>query len=258
MKQENILELEDVSKLFTLGSFLFKTPKFKAVNRVSFSIKTGTTLALIGESGSGKSTLARMIMKLEPLTQGEIFIQCMGAKKNIKHLCAKEYYKRVQMIFQDPYSSLNPRKKIWQIITAPLRAHQSLNKSELFSIAKKYMQLVGLGEEYLYAYPHALSGGQRQRVGIARALVLEPDLLILDEALSALDLSIQAQIVNLLLRLQKILGLSYLFISHDKDLVEHIADQVAVMYLGEVVEFGEVREIFTRPSHDYTRQLLGF
>lgn len=257
MPDDIILDIRDVSKIYVNSSSLFNIQTFNALDHVSLSIKRGKTLALVGESGSGKTTLSRIIMKLESMTSGQIFINCQEINNDINRVKSKEYYKKVQMIFQDPYSSLNPSKKIWQIITAPLRADRRYNKIKLFSVAEKYSQLVGLGLEYLNAYPRTLSGGQRQRVGIARALVLEPDLLILDEALAALDLSIQAQIINLLVDLQARLGLTYLFISNDMSMVEHFADQIAVMRSGRVIDFGDVSEVFSRPSHQYTRQLVG-
>ena len=189
----------------------------------------------VGESGSGKSVLAKLIMKLEPPTNGKIFIDCNQNKKNITSISSKDYSHKVQMIFQDPYTSLNPRKKIWQIISAPFAATNSCHQDELFTIAEKYSQMVGLGHEYLQAYPSALSGGQRQRVGIARALVLQPELLILDESLQSLDVSTQAQIINLLIDVQADMGLAYLFISHDMNMVERFADQIAVMQAGEII-----------------------
>ncbi len=222
MNNTTFLEVQGISKTY-------KKQKNKAIQDLSFSIKKGTTTALMGESGSGKSTLAKIIMKLELPTSGNVFINSASGKKNIADISSKEYYRRVQMVFQDPYSSLNPQKKIWQIISSPLNAQKMLSLNERFAIAQKYIGMVGLGQEYLQAHPKALSGGQRQRVGIARALVLNPELLILDEALSALDLSIQAQIVNLLVDLQSKLGLTYLFISHDEDMVKHFADEVIIM-----------------------------
>lgn len=236
-----ILDIQDVSKVYSTRVSLFKKQKFNALDHVTLSIKRGVTLALIGEAGSGKSTLARIIMKLESPASGKILIDCPPMKKDISQIAPKEYCKRVQMIFQNPYSSLNPCKKIWQIISAPLAANSSYDKADLFSIAEKYSGLVGLGSDYLHAYPRTLSGGQRQRVGIARALVLEPDLLILDEALSALDVSIQAQIINLLIDLQTRLGLTYLFISHDMNMVEHFADEVAVMHSGKIVKLSSAQ-----------------
>lgn len=252
-----LLELHNVSKTYSIKASLFKKKKLNALHQVSLAIKRGQTLALLGESGSGKSTLARVIMRLELPTSGTILIDCQSIKKDIIQVEPKEYYKLVQMIFQDPYSSLNPCKKIWQIISAPLAIKGSYNKATLYSMATRYSRMVGLGDEYLEAYPSSLSGGQRQRVGIARALVLEPDLLILDEALSSLDLSIQAQIINLLIDLQARLGLTYLFISHDMNLIEYFADEVAVMHSGKIIEYGPVSKVFKSPSQEYTCQLLG-
>lgn len=252
-----ILDVRDVSKTYVAKASLFRKTTTTALREVSFSISKGRTFALLGESGSGKTTLAKIIMKLETATNGKILIDCQSIKKDVAQVASPQYNERVQMIFQDPYSSLNPRKKIWQIIAAPLVAQTSFTKNEQFSIAEKYSRLVGLGNEYLHAYPRSLSGGQKQRVGIARALVLEPDVIILDEALSALDLSIQAQIINLLLDLQARLALTYLFISHDVHMVEHFADEVAIMHRGEIVELGSVADVFRYPSHQYTRQLVG-
>ncbi|NML18016.1 oligopeptide/dipeptide ABC transporter ATP-binding protein [Azohydromonas caseinilytica] len=227
-----------------------------AVDQVSLRLRRGRTLAVVGESGSGKSTLARLLLRLETPTAGRIRIAGEDGLADIAALPAAELYRRVQMVFQDPYGSLNPRRRVWEIVTTALAARGGQTRAALRQTAAALLREVGLGEEHLHAFPGALSGGQRQRVGIARALASRPRLLVLDEPLSALDLSIQAQVLNLLMALQRRLGLGYLFISHDLAVVRHVADEVAVMYAGQLVEWGPAAEVIAAPRHPYTRALV--
>lgn len=250
------MTVTSLSKVFNGGSSGGGNSAIHALNNVSLSLIHGKTMAVVGESGSGKSTLAKLIMRLEKETSGRIDISTVDGFKSIDTLDSKTYYSRVQMVFQDPYSSLNPRKKIWQIVSAPRRNIEHLNARQSKALSEEYLTRVGLGNQYLDVYPHNLSGGQRQRVGIARALIGNPEILVLDEPLSSLDISIQAQVVNLLLELQQDLGLTYLFISHDLSIVRHIADSVAVMYAGNMVECGTVEDIIAHPLHPYTKSLV--
>jgi dipeptide transport system ATP-binding protein len=227
----------------------------KAVDGVSFTLQSGRTLAVVGESGCGKSTLARMITMIEPPTEGELTIageQVVGAApETLKRLRPK-----VQIVFQNPYSSLNPRQKIGDALEEPLLVNTSLSKEERRARAHAMLANVGLRPEHYDRYPHMFSGGQRQRIAIARALMLDPEILVLDEPVSALDVSIQAQVLNLLSEIMERLGLAFLFISHDLSVVKHIADEIMVMYLGKAVEHGPRDEIFSTPRHPYTRALL--
>ncbi len=224
----------------------------KAVNNLSFTLEENQTLGIVGESGCGKSTLAKTLMALEEKTAGSIFF---GGKESAQ-MSLKERYQYIQMVFQDPLDSLNPRKKAWEIITDPMMINTNASKKECIKKASELMELVGLRTEQIYKYPHMFSGGQRQRLGIARSLVLNPKVLILDEPVSALDVSIQAQILNLLKKLQKEMKLSYIFISHDLSVVNYIADKTLVMYLGKVSEYGHNDQIFNSPYHPYTKTLL--
>lgn len=236
-----LLEVKNLSKTYLLG----KEP-LQAVKNVSFSLKKGEILGLVGESGSGKSTLGKMLLRLIPPTQGEIFYKEKSIFPMKRHFLAKH----LQMIFQDPFSSLNPRMTVGQILDEPTRVHR------LPSRVNNLLDLVGLPSKVKDRYPHEFSGGQRQRVGIARALALNPDFIVCDEPISALDVSIQAQIVNLLISLQKELSLTYLFISHDLSMVRYISNKIAVMYAGEFVEMGSTEELFQNPLHPYTKLLL--
>jgi len=247
-----ILSVENVKKIYRSKPLFQPVSSTEAVSNVSLSLQPGETLAIVGESGCGKSTLAKLIMGIEPLTAGTILFD--GKPRNKMSLT--EQRRHVQLIFQDPYGSLNPRKKAWEIISEPLKINFNSSKSECKKRAAELMELVGLRPELSNRYPHMFSGGQRQRIGIARALMLKPKVLLCDEPVSALDVSIQAQILNLLLDLQEELGLSYLFISHDLSVVRHIADRVLVLFYGKVVEMGTVEEIFENPQHEYTRKLL--
>lgn len=250
-----ILSVSNVKKYYKPSRlFLSSKQSLKAVDGISFNLQKGETVAIVGESGCGKSTLARAIMGIEPMTEGKATVY-EDKPIDISTLNKKELSKYIQIVFQDPYSSINPRKKVWQIISEPI-LNTGLPARNCLEKSIEMMELVGLGEEYKNRYPHMLSGGQRQRIGIARALILKPKILICDEPVSALDVSIQAQVLNLLMDLQDSMGLSYLFISHDLSVVRHIADTVIVMYLGKVVEHGKVDDIFSNPLHPYTQLLL--
>ncbi len=246
-----MLVIENLRKTF-ISPRAFKKPlEVQALRGVSLSVKPGETLALVGESGCGKSTLAKVLLKIEEPTEGTVKI----ADRDLNSVSSKELPGFMQMIFQDPYSSINPRKKIYDIIAEPLKI-RGVSAEEIETLVQNTAQLVGLRPEILLRYPHMLSGGQRQRVGIARALVTNPELLVCDEPVSALDVSVQAQVLNLLLDLQQQKGLSYLFISHDLGVVRFLAHRVAVMYLGRIVEIADRDDIFNTPMHPYTRLLL--
>ena len=252
-----LLEAKGLYKTYTQisGFFVRKQRVIKALNNVSLSIKSGETLAIVGESGSGKSTLARCLLQLLSFDQGELFFK----GKNLKSLNVKDkkHLKRqIQMVFQDPYASLNPRMKIEEILEEGLVIHDLGNKKVRQTKVRSMIKKVGLTVADLTKYPHQFSGGQRQRIGIARALIVEPELVICDEPVSALDVSIQAQILLLLKELQKELGLSYLFISHDLRVVRHMADSIAVMHQGKIVEQGSIKGIYEKPKANYTRELL--
>jgi oligopeptide/dipeptide ABC transporter ATP-binding protein len=237
------------------GVFLKQIAAVKAVDGVSLSIQQGETLGLVGESGCGKSTLGRAFLRLEEPTSGEVFFE----GENILTYTPEQVRnlrKQMQIIFQDPFSSLNPRKKVSQIIGEPLLIHGMKRSEEREQRVLDLLQVVGLRQEHMRRYPHQFSGGQRQRIGIARALALNPKLVVCDEAVSALDVSIQAQVINLLKDLQNEFGLTYLFISHDLSVVEYISDRVAVMYLGKIVEIAGSSELYARPLHPYTQALL--
>ncbi|RYF27303.1 MAG: ABC transporter ATP-binding protein [Comamonadaceae bacterium] len=251
--QEIALELCALSRSFKLKRGLFKTPgTIHAVNDVSLRIRKGETLGLVGESGCGKSTLAKMLLGLLEPTSGNVLVDGKEVDPGQRRALAR----RIQPIFQDPYSSLNPRRTVADIVGVPLRLHHVGTPAEQAKKVKEMLDLVGMPERTHRQYPNQLSGGQRQRVAIARALVLRPDILICDEPTSALDVSVQAQILNLLLDLKAEFRLTYLFISHDLGVVEHLVDRVAVMYRGQIVEQGARADIFERPQHPYTRMLL--
>ena len=251
-----LLEVENLTKKFTLSKSLFgKKEELVAVDQVSFSLDKGKTLGIVGESGSGKSTLARCIIGLYQDVEGKIIFD----GQDLTDLSKKEFRQiktRMQMVFQDPYSSLNPRFTAGNIILESLRVGSKKSQREKVEKVKKTMERCGLSSRYYNRYPHEFSGGQRQRISIARALVTEPDLLILDEPTSALDVSIQAQIIGLLKDLQKELGLTYLFISHDLAVVANLCHEVAVMDQGKIVERGSRDQIFIRPQQAYTKKLL--
>ena len=256
MDKSNILEVKNLHKRFTS-----KGITVKAVTDVSFEVKPGETIGIVGESGCGKTTLGRCIVRAYNASEGEVFYRTRAGEEvnflTVDRRKMKEIRKEIQMIFQDPYSSLDPRMTVLDIIKEPLKANfPRMPKAEMDQRAKEMAEKVGLNPSYLMRYPHAFSGGQRQRIGIARALVVEPQIIVCDEAVSALDVSIQAQVINLLRDLQKELDLTYLFISHDLSVVEHISDKVGVMYLGKLVEFGETEKLFEKPLHPYTEALL--
>ena len=249
-----LLEARDVRKTFAIGQGMFRPRKpLHAVNGVSLRIEKGSVLGLVGESGCGKTTMARMLLGLERPTAGEILIDGMPQSGLDRIAVAR----RVQPIFQDPYSSLNPRKSIGSIISLPLRVHGVGARRGWRARVEEMMELVGLPRRLITSYPSQLSGGQRQRVAIARALIMKPEVVICDEPTSALDVSVQAQILNELLALRNELDLTYVIISHNLAVVEHMATRVAVMYLGRIVEEAETQTLFRTPRHPYTRALLG-
>ncbi|OGP66395.1 MAG: hypothetical protein A2W27_01320 [Deltaproteobacteria bacterium RBG_16_44_11] len=252
-----LIDIKKLYKQFNLSSSIWSSKKrvIPAVNNVDLQIYKGETLGLVGESGCGKSTLARLITLLEKPSSGSIYFKGENIfTYNREEL--KFYRRNVQLIFQDPYSSLNPRKSAAGIIKEPLVIHRIGNKASRQEAVVELMTKVGLSKQQANRYPHEFSGGQRQRIGIARALVLRPQLIIADEPVSALDMSIQAQILNLLKDLKQDFGLTYLFISHDLNVIRHMSDRVAVMYLGRIVELAQNNEIYNRPLHPYTRMLL--
>lgn len=250
-----VLEAQHLARHYSLKRGMFAEPAtVRALSEASFKLSAGKTLAVVGESGCGKSTLARLVTMIEPPTAGELIID--GKQVHHTEAPSHELRRKVQIVFQDPYGSLNPRQKVGTILEEPLRLNTSLSAAERQAKARAMMEKVGLRPEHYDRYPHMFSGGQRQRIAIARALMLNPKILVLDEPVSALDVSIQAQVLNLLMDLQQEFGLAYLFISHDLSVVRHIADEVMVMYLGRPVEFGTADEIFNTPRHPYTRALL--
>jgi dipeptide transport system ATP-binding protein len=249
-----VLEVRNLTRDYvTSGGFLRPAKMVHAVKGVNFTLEKGKTLAVVGESGCGKSTLARMITLIDPQTSGEILID--GIEASAAHV-TREQRQKVQIIFQNPYGSLNPRQKIGDVLAEPLLLNTSMSAAERRDKAMAMLLKVGLGPEHYNRYPHMFSGGQRQRIAIARALMLNPSFLVLDEPVSALDLSVQAQILNLLKDLQDEFGLTYVFISHDLSVVRYIADEVMVMYFGDVVEHGTRDEVFGNPQHSYTRTLF--
>ena len=257
MEQEVILKVENLKKYFPIkGGFFSKTiGNVKAVDGVSLEVIKGETLGIVGESGCGKSTTGRAILQLLKPTDGKVYFKGQDlsklSKKELRALRPK-----MQLIFQDPYSSLNPRMTVGQIIGEALIDHKMVTKENLREKVLEVMDLCGLAEYQIDRFPHEFSGGQRQRIGIARALALEPEFIVADEPVSALDVSIQAQIINLLAKLQKEKGFSYMFISHDLSVVEHLCQRVGVMYLGSMVELADKDELFDNPLHPYTKALL--
>ncbi|MGO4665508.1 ABC transporter ATP-binding protein [Bosea sp. 2RAB26] len=253
---QTILKVEDLEVKFDLGGGLFggKRRTVHAVDGVDLVLRKGECLGLVGESGCGKSTLALSILGLQAPTRGRVILD--GQDIAAPGVDRKARARIAQMVFQDPYSSLNPRQSVRRTLETPLRMHGVTTKSEVDDRIAEIMRHVGLRAEQAERYPHEFSGGQRQRIGIARALILKPKIVVLDEPVSALDVSIRAQIINLLLELKDTLSLSYIMISHDLGVVEHMSDRVAVMYLGRIVETGDWHTIFTQPRHPYTRALI--
>ncbi|HIU19821.1 MAG TPA: ATP-binding cassette domain-containing protein [Candidatus Limiplasma stercoravium] len=255
-KNERILQVRGLTKRFTS-----KDVCVRALTDVSFDVCRGETIGIVGESGCGKTTLGRCIVRAIEASEGEVIYRALDGQEEdflkIDKERMRQIRKEIQMIFQDPYSSLDPRMTVVDIISEPIRAnYPKMPKREREQLVMDIAQKVGLNTTYLRRYPHAFSGGQRQRIGIARALILKPQLIVCDEAVSALDVSIQAQIINLLKSLQRDMNLTYLFISHDLSVVEHISDKVGVMYLGRMVEFAPTEELFSHPMHPYTEALL--
>ena len=261
MEKDNtpLIRVENMKKYYPVkgGIVTHTTGYVKAVDGVSFSVMRGQTLGLVGESGCGKSTIGRQLVGLETPTEGKIYYN--GLDLGVLQKSKKEMQKirtKLQMIFQDPYSSLNPRKHIYEILAQPMLYHHISEKDTVEKDILKLLDMVGLPRTVLGRYPHEFSGGQRQRIGIAKALSLNPDFIVCDEPVSALDVSIQAQILNLLKELQKELGLTLLFVGHGLGAVNYVSDRIAVMYLGKIVEYGDAKEIFRNPVHPYTRALL--
>ena len=252
-----LLETKNLSKYFTgkKGLLNRQPAQVKAVDHVSLTVNKGETLGLVGESGCGKSTLGRTILRLIPATEGQVLyngedILTYDKKK------MWEMRRKLQIIFQDPYSSLNPRMTVYDLISAPLEVYKVGTKEERREMVEEILQEVGLDKQYLNRFPHEFSGGQRQRIGIARALILNPEFVVCDEAVSALDVSVRAQVLNLMRNMQQKKNLTYLFISHDLSVVRHISDRIAVMYLGSVVEVAEKAQLYSNPMHPYTKALL--
>lgn len=268
MEKDTLLSIRNVVKHFDISGGLLEQIRFKngrfsreqtlvrAVNNVSFDIQRGETVSVVGESGCGKSTLARCVIRLYRPQGGEIFYD--GKRiDNLDTKTIKPYRSKMQMVFQDPYSSLNPRMTVLETLTEPIKFHTpGISKSEIVDRIAEVMQQVGVDPEWRTRYPHEFSGGQRQRISIARALAVSPNFIVADEPIAALDVSIQAQILNLLMDLQEKHGLTYMFISHDLSVVRHISTQVAVMYLGTLCEFAETEELYNSPRHPYTQALL--
>lgn len=258
-EKRKILEVKHLKKYFPLkkGKYKYGDPCVKAVDDITFDLYEGETLGLVGESGCGKSTLGRTIIRLYEPTSGEVIFEGEDvAKKSRKEMRALR--EEMQFIFQDPYSSLNPRMTVFNILAEPLIAHGKFKRGpELDAYVKNLMDRCGLPSYYCYRYPHQFSGGQRQRIGIARSLALDPSFIICDEPVSALDVSIQSQIINLMKDMQEEKNISYIFISHDLSVVKHISDRVGVMYLGSMMELADKNEIYSNPQHPYTRALIG-
>lgn len=250
---EVLLSIKNLKQYFNAG----KKNEVRAIENISFDIYKGETLGLVGESGCGKSTTGKSIIKLNDITSGEILYEGIDIQKIRKRKDLLKFNKKVQMIFQDPYASLNPRLKVMDIVAEGIDIHHlATDKRDRKKRVYDLLETVGLSKEHANRYPHEFSGGQRQRIGIARALAVEPEFIIADEPISALDVSIQAQVVNLLLKLQRERGITFLFIAHDLSMVKYISDRIAVMHFGKIVEIGPAEEIYQNPLHDYTKSLL--
>ena len=251
---KNLVEVKHLKEYFPINTGMFKTKPLKAVDDVSFAIRKGETLGLVGEAGCGKTAVGRTMLHLYKPTSGQVLY---NGKPIVTKADIKEYRKKATMVFQDPYSSLNPRMTVSDIIGEPLDIHKlCANKAERRERILELMSHVGLNSEHASRYAHEFSGGQRQRIGIARALAVNPDFIVCDEPVSALDVSIQAQVINMFDELQEQLGLTYLFIAHDLLVVRHISDRIAVMYLGKMVEMADAKEIYDRPLHPYSKSLM--
>lgn len=250
---EVLLSIKNLKQYFNAG----KKNEVRAIENISFDIYKGETLGLVGESGCGKSTTGKSIIKLNDITSGEILYEGIDIQKIRKRKDLLKFNKKIQMIFQDPYASLNPRLKVMDIVAEGIDIHHlATDKRDRKKRVYDLLKTVGLSKEHANRYPHEFSGGQRQRIGIARALAVEPEFIIADEPISALDVSIQAQVVNLLLKLQRERGITFLFIAHDLSMVKYISDRIAVMHFGKIVEIGPAEEIYQNPLHDYTKSLL--
>jgi len=258
---EKLYEIKDLKKYFPIygGFFNKEVGAVKALDGISLDIKRGETVGVVGESGCGKTTFGKNIMMLQKPTSGELIYTFNDGQKDIAKLSKGELFefrKKVQMVFQDPYSSLNPRKKIFDSFDEPLKVHGYTNNDERKDIMEEMFKIVNLQTDYLYRYPHEFSGGQRQRICIARALCIKPELVICDEPVSALDVSIQAQVLNLMKEIQRKMNLTYVFIAHDLSVVQYMSDRIVVMYLGKVLEVADSRGLYDKPLHPYTQALL--
>jgi oligopeptide transport system ATP-binding protein len=256
MENGNLISIQNLKVHYRIGGGLFSPPKIvKAVDGVSLDIKKGETLGLVGESGCGKSTLGKALLRLTAITSGKVDFH----GKDLAHLsksAMREQRKNVQMIFQDPYASLNPRMTVGQIIGEPVKTFGLARGRQVDNVVQDLMETVGLSRRFIKRYPHEFSGGQRQRIGIARALAVDPEFIVCDEPISALDVSIQAQIMNLMQKLQGDKDLTYLFISHDLRAIRHVSDRVAVMYLGKIAELSDAKDIYKEPLHPYSKALI--
>ncbi|WP_018923450.1 ABC transporter ATP-binding protein [Salsuginibacillus kocurii] len=237
------------------GLFRRKIDVVRAVDGLSLELQRGETYGLVGESGSGKSTTGRSIIGLEEITEGEITFEGQNLSE-LRYRDRKEYYKDIQMVFQDPYSSLNPKKRVKDLIAEPIRNFENRSKEEELKRVQELLEIVGLSPEVTYKYPHEFSGGQKQRLGVARALALNPKLIIADEPVSALDVSVQAQVLNFMKKIQKDLNLTFIFISHDLGVVRHMCDRIGIMYNGRFVEEGTAEDVYENPQHIYTKRLV--